>query len=68
MSEKAYKKIRVVGCSVQNMEKAIEIAVAKTTDGHHGNGWFEVVEMRGAITDGKVTEWQATVDIAAKVD
>jgi len=30
--------------------------------------WFEVAELRGAIQDGKVSEWQATVEIAFKVE
>jgi flavin-binding protein dodecin len=30
--------------------------------------WFEVAEQRGAIRDGKVTEFQVTLKVGFKVD
>ena len=68
MADKIFKKIRVVGCSSESVEKAVEFAVAKTAESVHGMGWFEVVETRGAIADGKVTEWQVSIDVGFKVD
>lgn len=68
MSEKVYKKIRVVGCSPKSYEMAIQAAVGKASESLHDLAWFEVVEMRGAVTKGKVSEWQATVDVSFKVD
>ncbi len=68
MGEKVYKKIRVVGCSTESYEKAIEAAVAKAAETVDGLAWFEVVEHRGAIAHGGVAEYQATVDIAFKVN
>ena len=67
MSEKLYKKIRVVGCSPVSYEKAIEFAVKKVGETMEGMAWFEVVEFRGAIAEGKPVEWQATVDVSFKV-
>ncbi len=68
MTGKVYKKIRVVGCSHESYEKAVELAVSKAGGSLHGIAWFEVVEFRGAVQDGKAVEWQATVDVAFKVD
>ncbi len=68
MSDKVYKKIRIVGCSDESYQQAIDAAVAKAAESVHGAAWFEVVELRGAITDGKAREWQATIDVAFKVD
>jgi flavin-binding protein dodecin len=68
MADKVFKKIRVVGCSKESFKHAIELAVEKAGQSVHGMAWFEVVEMRGAIADGKVAEWQATLDVALKVD
>ena len=68
MSTKVYKKITVTGCSAESYEQAIEAAVEKAAESVHGMAWFEVTEMRGAIHDGKPSEWQATVDVAFKVD
>jgi flavin-binding protein dodecin len=68
MADKVFKKIRVVGCSKESFKHAIELAVEKAGQSVHGMAWFEVVEMRGAIADGKVAEWQAALDVALKVD
>lgn len=68
MSEKVYKKIRVTGCSTTSIEKAVEIAVAKSADSLRGMAWFEVTEIRGAIADGKLAEWQVSIDVAFKID
>lgn len=67
MAEKVFKKIRVVGCSPVSYEKAVEAAVEKAGATLDGLAWFEVVELRGAIGEGKVAEWQATVDLAFKL-
>ncbi|MEJ2367390.1 MAG: dodecin family protein [Acidobacteriota bacterium] len=68
MSEKVYKKIRVVGCSAQSFEKAVELAVAKASESVHSVKWFEVAELRGAVLNGKPSEWQVVVDVAFEVD
>lgn len=68
MSSKVYKKITVVGCSPESIEKAIEAGVAKAGENLHGLSWFEVKELRGSINANKVTEWQVTFDIGFKVD
>jgi dodecin len=65
MAEKVFQKVRLVGCSGESVEKAIEAAVKKA--GEDGAAyWFELVELRGAISKGAVSEWQAVVDIAVK--
>jgi flavin-binding protein dodecin len=68
MSEKAYKKIEVVGCSDSSIEQAVALAIGKAAQSVHGLSWFEVKEVRGAIADGKPTEWQVTLDIGFKLD
>jgi flavin-binding protein dodecin len=68
MPDKVYKKISVTGCSSDSIEKAIEVAVAKSEESVHGMAWFEVTEVRGALAEGKVAEWQVTIDIGFKVD
>ncbi len=67
MSDKVFKKITLTGCSTESYEKAVAVALTKAGDSLHGISWFEVTEHRGAIRDGMI-EWQATVDVAFKVD
>jgi dodecin len=68
MADKVFKKVRLVGCSGKGFEKAIEAAVEKAAETVHGASWFEVVELRGALRDGKVSEYQATIDLGFKID
>jgi len=68
MSEKVFKKISVVGTSTESYSKAVEAAVRKASDSVHGLSWFEVTEFRGGIGPDGDIEWQASVDVAFKVD
>ena len=68
MGDKVYKKIRLVGCSKDSVEAAINLALAKAAETVHGVSWFEVIEVRGAAADGKVVEYQVTLDAGFKVD
>ncbi len=68
MSERVFKKISVTGCSSVSYEKAIENAVEKASESLRGLAWFEVNEFRGGLgSDGEI-EWQATIDVAFKID
>jgi flavin-binding protein dodecin len=65
---KAYKKIEIVGISKKSISEAIDHAIEKANESLHGLAWFEVGEIRGRIEDGKVAEYQATVNIGFKLD
>ena len=63
-----YKKIEVVGTSPASFAEAVKSAVAEAAKTIRQMGWFEVVEQRGAIKDGKVSEFQVTVRIGFKLE
>ena len=68
MADKVFKKITVVGCSSESYEKAVELALGKAGESLRGLAWFEIKEHRGGLgSDGKI-EWQATVEVAFKLD
>jgi len=67
MSESVFKKISITGCSSENYQKAIEAALAKISETMRGISWFEVKELRGGVRDGNI-DWQATLEVAFKVD
>lgn len=68
MPDKVFKKISVTGCSSESYEKAIEAAVKKASESLRGIAWFEVEEFRGGLgADGQI-EWQASIEVAFKVD
>ncbi len=68
MGETVFKKITVTGCSTDSYEKAIEAAVEKASESLRLLSWFEVTEFRGGIRPDGSLEYQATLDVAFKVD
>lgn len=68
MADRVFKKVNLTGCSDESYEQAIRAAVAKAGETLHNLSWFEVREMRGAILDGAVSEFQVAVDVAFKID
>jgi flavin-binding protein dodecin len=63
-----YKKIEVVGTSPTSFAEAVRAAVEEASKSLRHMGWFEVVEQRGAIKDGKVSEFQVTVRIGFRLE
>ena len=43
-------------------------AVEKAAETLHGLHWFEVNEMRGKISDGKISEYQVSLKLGLKLD
>jgi flavin-binding protein dodecin len=68
MADKVYKKIEVVGCSGESVEKAVANAIVKAGESLHALSWFEVKEIRGAIKDNRPSEWQVTVELGFRLD
>ena len=63
-----YKKIEVVGTSSVSFAEAVKSAVQQASKSVRHMDWFEVVEMRGRIKGGEVTEFQVTVRIGFKLE
>ena len=63
MSEHVYKVIELTGSSAVGSDDAIQKAVAKAAQTVRNMRWFEVVETRGHIEDGRVAHWQVTLKV-----
>jgi len=63
MSDHVYKKIEVVGSSPNGFEEAIKHALARAEKTVRNMRWFEVIETRGDVENGKVDHWQVTLKI-----
>jgi len=68
MANNVFKKIQVVGTSPNTYAEATANAVAKVAQTEKNLSWFEVTELRGAIRDGKVYEYQVTLNVGAKLE
>jgi dodecin len=63
MSHHVYKLLELTGSSPTGIEDAVNAAIAKASETVRNMHWFEVVETRGHIEDGKVAHWQVTVKV-----
>ena len=68
MSEHTYKMIELVGSSHTGIEVAVQNAIAKAEINESKMRWFEVIETRGHIENGKVAHWQVRVKIGVTLD
>ena len=68
MSDHVYKKIELIGSSSLGIQEAIENAVTKTSKTINNMRWFEVIETRGHINDGKIEHWQVTIKVGFTLD
>ena len=64
---KVFKLIEIVGTSATGYEDAINNAIQHATKSLQGISWFEVVQQRGAVEDGKVTEYQVILKVGFKL-
>lgn len=67
MSDHVYKKVELTGSSSVDMEGAVKNAIAKAGNTIKNMDWFEVVDTRGHIEDGKVAHWQVTIKVGFRL-
>jgi flavin-binding protein dodecin len=65
MPEHVYELIEVVGSSTTNMEDAVQNALTKAAKSIDTIRWFQVVETRGYVENGKISYWQVTLKIGS---
>jgi hypothetical protein len=68
MSDHVYKTVEITGSSPEGITKAIENAVGKASSTLRNLGWFEVLNVRGHVGDGKVDHYQVTVKIGFRLE
>jgi flavin-binding protein dodecin len=68
MPDHIYKKIELTGSSTKSLEEAVTNAIARANETIRNMRWFEVVEIRGHIDDGKVAHWQVTIKVGFTLD
>ncbi|MBI3517611.1 MAG: dodecin family protein [Proteobacteria bacterium] len=63
MPDQVFKVVEVVGTSKESISKAIDGAIAKAAKSLRHIGWFEVVQIRGHVANGKVDRYQASLKV-----
>jgi dodecin len=68
MNEHIYKQVELTGSSKTSMEDAIQNAIAKACETLRNVHWFQVVETRGYVENGKVDYWQVTIKLGFRLE
>jgi flavin-binding protein dodecin len=63
-----FKIIELVGVSPVSFAEAVRAAVEEAAKTVRNMSWFQVVEQRGRISDGKVAEFQVTIKVGFKLE
>lgn len=63
MSDHVYKQIRLTGSSTTSSDDAVRRAIAKAAETLDHLRWFQVIETRGHIEDGRIEHWQVMIEV-----
>lgn len=68
MSNHVYKSIELTGSSTRNIDDAVSTAITKASKSVRNIDWFEVIETRGHVENGKVAHWQVTIKAGFRLE
>ena len=68
MSEHIYKVIEIVGSSTTSSDDAVRNAIARASKTLKNLDWFQLVESRGHLVDGKIAHFQVTLKVGFRLE
>lgn len=68
MTAHVYKIVELTGSSTRSSDDAVANAIAKASETVRHIQWFEVMEQRGHVEDGKIAHWQVTLKVGFTLD
>ena len=68
MSSHVYKLVELVGSSTTGTDDAIRNAISTASASIRNLDWFEDVQTRGHLVDGKVAHYQVMLKVAFRVE
>lgn len=68
MSDHVYKIVELVGSSSAGTDEAIRNAIETAGRTLRHVDWFEVVQTRGHVADGKVAHFQVTLKVGFRLE
>ncbi len=68
MAEHIYKVVELVGSSSRSSDDAIRNAIARASQTLKHLDWFEVVETRGHLQDGKIAHFQVKIKVGFRLE
>jgi len=68
MSDHVYKIIELVGSSATGTDDAIRNAISRASTTLKNLDWFEVVETRGHLDNGKIAHYQVKLKVGFRLE
>ena len=68
MQDHVYKMIELAGSSETSIEDAIQNAITRAAKTLHDLRWFQVVETRGQVENGRVMHYQVVLKVGFTLD
>ena len=68
MSDHVYKLVELVGSSATSTDDAIRNAIETAAKTLRQIDWFEVIQTRGHVADGKVAHFQVTLKLGFRLE
>jgi flavin-binding protein dodecin len=63
-----YRVIEITGSSSKSIDDAIQTAVARAAKTLRHLRWFEVIQTRGHLDEGKIQHYQVTLKVGFTID
>jgi hypothetical protein len=68
MKDPVYKLLELTGTSTLSIEDAVQRAIKRAHQTHKKLCWFQVLETRGNIDQGKIHHWQVTIKVGSVLE
>ena len=68
MTDHVYKSIEITGSSPAGITEAIDRGIEKAAATVRHIDWFEVIDLRGHVADGKVAHYQVTMKVGFRLE
>ena len=68
MADHVYKVVDIVGSSSKGTDDAVQNAISRAAKTLKNLDWFEVVDTRGHLKDGKIAHYQVTLKIGFRLE
>jgi flavin-binding protein dodecin len=68
MHDHVYKIVELAGSSEKSIEDAINIAISRASKTLRNLRWFEILQTRGHIDQGRVREYQVVLKVGFTMD
>ncbi|HSQ81432.1 MAG TPA: dodecin [Casimicrobiaceae bacterium] len=68
MTSHTYKLVELVGSSPSSSDDAIRNAIVKASATIKHIDWYQVIESRGHVIDGKIAHYQVTLKVGFRIE